>query len=541
MIDNDIQIRVRLSTLVNALIIIGLLVLLYGQYRLDQRLHHQQQMLLSLTQALTPTAKAHDRHAVVIPPKPLPPSDISKPAQTDMASDHQKQAIQTITPADISITGSAHKPDNTGKTIIVAPPLRKVVTTPSSNQPVINKTGTKQNESPQQTSDQELANMIVQQTSAGKIPSIHDKPSSQDILPLLQRQLRHCRQLLNQYALTSGKNGNAYDCYTRILAQHPTQKDALQGIKDIETAYQQLIKKYLHRNNQRKVARYARKLLHVNPNSLFAQKYLKPISNTVSAPTSVPSGSTDTNTDAKADSIIHTSQSTDKPTATEQIPNMDNEMIAIKPGCVNNGDKEICVSQPFFIQKYEVTQQQWQLIMEENPARFVHCGAQCPIENVSWFEVQDFIRKLNKKTGYKYRLPTEAEWEYAARAGSSLKYGFADTADELYRYANYCDQQCQAQWADPAHNDGASITRAVGSYQPNAWGLYDMLGNVWEWTADHYQVDKDTAIQDSVDEQYSYRGCSWGDSAQICFIASRAGVKPDFKVSGLGFRLVRDQ
>ena len=125
------------------------------------------------------------------------------------------------------------------------------------------------------------------------------------------------------------------------------------------------------------------------------------------------------------------------------------------------------ISQAFYLGKYEVTQAQWKDVMGKNPSGFK--GDNRPVEEVSWEDVQEFIRRLNaREQGVTYRLPTEAEWEYAARAGSTTAYSFGDDTLQLGEYAWY--------WENA---DGT--THPVGQLKPNAWGLYDMHGNVWEW------------------------------------------------------------
>jgi formylglycine-generating enzyme required for sulfatase activity len=155
------------------------------------------------------------------------------------------------------------------------------------------------------------------------------------------------------------------------------------------------------------------------------------------------------------------------------------EMVYIPPGEFmmgsENGDKDerpvhrVTISQAFYIGRYEVTQAQWQAAMGDNPSHFKDCGGNCPVERVSWKDAQNFINKLNESNdGFRYRLPTEAEWEYACRAGTTGDY--AGTLSEMAWYGK---------------NSG-SKTHAVGGKQPNAWGLADMHGNVWEWCQDWY-------------------------------------------------------
>ena len=125
---------------------------------------------------------------------------------------------------------------------------------------------------------------------------------------------------------------------------------------------------------------------------------------------------------------------------------------------------------PFYISAHEITQAQWTAVMGNNPSKFR--DPRRPVEQVSWLDAQAFVQELNRREGTnRYRLPTEAEWEYAARAGSTTRYSFGDDAALLDRYA----------WFGGAPGSG---TRAVGRKDPNAWGLYDVHGNVWEWVQD---------------------------------------------------------
>ena len=144
----------------------------------------------------------------------------------------------------------------------------------------------------------------------------------------------------------------------------------------------------------------------------------------------------------------------------------------------DDGEKprhSVTISKPYYLGKYEVTQAQWEAVMGSNPS--AHKGANHPVEQVRWDDVQEFIKKLNAKEGHnRYRLPTEAEWEYAARAGSATVYSFGDDESQLGNYAWY-----------PGNSD--EKTHPVGQKQPNAWGLFDMYGNVLEWVHDWYGRD----------------------------------------------------
>lgn len=188
------------------------------------------------------------------------------------------------------------------------------------------------------------------------------------------------------------------------------------------------------------------------------------------------------------------------------------------------------ISQAFYLGITEVTQTQWVSVMFNNPSSFNNCD-NCPVENVSWEDVQVFINKLNERGDGKYRLPTEAEWEYAARAGSITKYSFGDAEGSLDSYA----------WYDA--NSG-SKTHEVGTKRPNDWGLYDMHGNVWEWVQDWYGEYPNGIIVDpkgaTSGADRVLRGGSWGNHTAILRSASRNSYAPSIRDQFLGFRIVRE-
>ena len=181
----------------------------------------------------------------------------------------------------------------------------------------------------------------------------------------------------------------------------------------------------------------------------------------------------------------------------------------------------------FSIGKYEVTQEEWQAVMGDNPSSFK--GSKRPVERVSWNDCQEFIRKLNTMTGKHFRLPTEAEWEYAARGGNkSIGYKYAGS-DNLDRVA----------WYD---KNSGSKTHDVGQKSPNELGLYDMSGNVWEWCADWYgSYSSNSQTNPSGSSSGSRRvdrGGSWGFGAGRCRVSYRGSYAPGLSdSSGLGLRL----
>ncbi len=189
------------------------------------------------------------------------------------------------------------------------------------------------------------------------------------------------------------------------------------------------------------------------------------------------------------------------------------------------------ITRPFYLGKYLVTQEQWEAVMGNNPSALK--GATNPVEQVSWEDCRGFVEKLNAKVGGgKFSLPTEAQWEYACRAGSTSRFCFGDDESGLGEYAWYV-----------GHSD--SKTHAVGEKKPNAWGLYDMYGNAWEWCADWYDggyyagspTDNPTGPPEDVFRVA--RGGGWNDAAGCCRSAFRGMFPPGHGVRTLGFRIAR--
>jgi len=188
--------------------------------------------------------------------------------------------------------------------------------------------------------------------------------------------------------------------------------------------------------------------------------------------------------------------------------------------------------QSFAIGKYEVTQEQWFAVMGNNPSS--NKGRTLPVEQVSWDDSQQFIAKLNQRTGQKYRLPSEAEWEYAARAGTTTEWNHGNDESKLGDYAWY------------SQNSGGK-TQVVGQKLPNAFGLFDMHGNVWEWTQDCWHENYTGAPKDgsawitACNGNYRViRGGTWYYKAAILRSANRNQSGPVVRNYITGFRLVRD-
>lgn len=215
------------------------------------------------------------------------------------------------------------------------------------------------------------------------------------------------------------------------------------------------------------------------------------------------------------------------------------EFVLIRPGSFlmgsdKGGDDEkpahkVTFSKPFYIGKCEVTQEQWQMVTGVNPSTFP--GAKNPVEQVSWKDCQAFIEKLNNKvSGREFSLPTEAQWEYACRAGSITDFCCGDADGDLGEYA----------WI--IGNSG-NTTHPVGQKKPNAWGLHDMHGNVWEWCQDAYHGSYEGAPADGsawilAGSDRICRGGCWSRGPSGCRSSLRFFFTQDNRCNYLGFRLV---
>ncbi|MEO5327037.1 MAG: formylglycine-generating enzyme family protein [Magnetococcus sp. THC-1_WYH] len=226
----------------------------------------------------------------------------------------------------------------------------------------------------------------------------------------------------------------------------------------------------------------------------------------------------------------------------------------------NENLHEVALTRPFYLQDTPVTQRQWEAVMGENPSYFKGGGPECPVEQVSWNDCQEFISRLNAREGGSlYRLPTEAEWEYACRAGSDtavyngplIVFGRnnAPGLDEIAWYGGNSGVVYpggfESRWSEMQYPASHSGTHPVRQKAPNAWGLYDMLGNVWEWCQDWYdgKYYANSPRNDPKGPQTGSnrvnRGGSWNLSPAFVRSAIRFSFDPGLRYGILGFRLSR--
>jgi formylglycine-generating enzyme required for sulfatase activity len=254
-----------------------------------------------------------------------------------------------------------------------------------------------------------------------------------------------------------------------------------------------------------------------------------------------------------------------KPPASWREPATGMEFVFIPPGRFlmgsGPGDPErqsydvqhpVEISRGFYLGKYEVTQGEWVKLMHRNPSQFPGCGPRCPIETVSYDDIQQFIARLAERSHARFRLPTEAEWEYACRAGTRTPYSTG--ASLSTEQANFDGRE--GEHGDPKKFRGTPV--AVGSFPPNPWGLYDMHGNVWEWCEDWFADYPAGPARDPEGPAKAFakpvwdarggdwvykrviRGGSWYYDADSARCALRYTHAPADKGFSLGFRLVRE-
>jgi formylglycine-generating enzyme required for sulfatase activity len=190
------------------------------------------------------------------------------------------------------------------------------------------------------------------------------------------------------------------------------------------------------------------------------------------------------------------------------------------------------ITKPFYLGKHPLTQEQWEAVMGNNPNAYRM--PKHPVEQVSWHDCRQFLDKLNRRGNPvgKFQMPSEAQWEYACRAGSTTSYCFGDDESKLGQYAWY-----------GAHFEAPPVTHPVGSKKPNAWGLYDMHGHVLEWCADWYDAGyyarspTEDPTGPAAGSSRVARGGAWRSAASFCRSASRKDREPTDRFRGLGFRV----
>ena len=378
------------------------------------------------------------------------------------------------------------------------------------------------------------------------MPTISDV--GQQIAQLLEQGEAH----FERQRYTTPEDSNAFAVYRDVLKLDPNNELALQRIQQMLDFYQSQAARAEQQGNRQKALQYYQRYLTIAPND---EAIWDKVAELEAPPTPVPATPRPTATPARTP----TPRSTATPPpvlapVTDQEwrdPSTGMEFVWIPGGCFQMGspaneegrdDDEgpvhrVCLD-GFWMGKYEVTQAEWQTVMGNEPAYFNRSNrgkdsGRYPVEQVSWGDVQEFIQQLNSRSSVTFRLPSEAEWEYACRAGSQATYSFGNDSSRLGEYAWYT-------------TNSRGTTHPVGQLKPNAFGLYDMHGNVWEWCEDPWHKNYQGAPTDgsiwSEDGNVNLRvlrGGSWVDRPQFLRCAYRDWRRRVNKYNFRGVRLVR--
>ncbi|MEN8220784.1 MAG: SUMF1/EgtB/PvdO family nonheme iron enzyme [Pseudomonadota bacterium] len=344
----------------------------------------------------------------------------------------------------------------------------------------------------------------------------------------ISKLLRSCEGHFNANRLTTGRGGTALDCYSEVLKKERTNAEALSGLNKIEARYVAWIERALSRNEPERAKQYMASLRLVNPESLKLRDFEEQME------TSIQPGK------VFQDRLKDGSKGP--------------QMVWIAAGTFKMGDiqgggdsdekpvHKVSITRDFAMGRYEVTFAEYDKFAKatgrEKPSDRGWGRGNRPVINVSWHDATAYAKWLSKQTGKKYRLPTEAEWEYAARAGTETKYWWGNKIGS--NKAN-CDG-CGSRWDDKQ-------TAPVGSFEANPFGIYDTVGNVWEWTQDIYSSDIYSSYSDdriyidptgpSTGSLRVIRGGCWVYPASSCRAAYRLNFPPGYRYCILGFRLLR--
>ncbi len=380
-------------------------------------------------------------------------------------------------------------------------------------------------------------------------PEPPESASSQPIVtepvapkPQVVALLNTCAVHLQANRLMKGRGGNAVACYEDVLQQDPTNSAALEGLDRVAKRYVTLVEKTLKQGQRDKAQVYLQRLEQVNPEhpqlaalqtALQGAVVPSPFSPSVSQPAPA-SGSTPKPGQVFRDTL---SDGTRGPEIVV-IP-AGSFMMGSPAGEKGRSDDErqhrVPIKQAFAMGKYEVTFAEYDRFAEatgrEKPEDWGWGRGQRPVINVDWHDAVAYAEWLSQETGQHYRLPTEAEWEYAARAGTQTVYWWGD--DIGHNKANCWG--CGSQW-------DSKQTAPVGSFKANPWGLYDTVGNVREWTCSVYEGNYSGTEQNCARDAGSirvFRGGSWRNSPRFVRAALRLHFAPAGRGNDLGFRLVR--
>jgi len=341
-------------------------------------------------------------------------------------------------------------------------------------------------------------------------------------------------------------DGTALDCYSEVLKKDPNNAEALDGLEQIEAKYLTWIKGALADGNKQKALQYLAPLRKVNPDSPKLRSY-EDLLKSESVETLKPCHQLLAGT-VFQDRLENGSLGPKM----LWIPAGEFKMGDIQGGGGSDEKPVHSVSiKAFAMGQYEVTFAEYDRFAEatgeKKPDDEGWGRGNRPVINVSWHDAVAYAQWLTRQTGKQYRLPTEAQWEYAARAGTETARYWGNSPDEACRYANVYDQTSKKEnsdflWKNHNCTDGYVNTAPVGQFEPNAFGLFDMLGNIWEWTCSRYEgkySGKEMRCKKpSKNRSFTLRGGDWKAEPQWVRSAHRNGRASTDRNDDVGFRLI---
>ncbi len=367
----------------------------------------------------------------------------------------------------------------------------------------------------------------------------------------IAQSLRECEVHFKANRLTSGKGTTALACYQALLEIDNNNADALAGLKQIETRYIEWIKQALNKKQKSKAKQYLARLHQVNPNAPTTLDELEEWLKSPPPPASPPQKELSpqktvlqVKTIPPPPPICNSAGQTFQDRLQEG--RLGPKMVCIPAGQFQIGDiqgsgysneqpvHEVSIN-AFAMGRYEITFAEYddfvQITGQRKPKDKGWGRDNRPVIWVSWQDAVAYTEWLTEQTGRHYRLPTEAEWEYAARAGTKTEYWWGNEIGS---------NQCVC--ADSGSSWSDEQTAPVGSFAPNPFGLYDTVGNVWEWTCSSYESGYSGAEQHCVDKKIQgerqLRGGSWFFNPKLCRVAMRNRSLPDKRYNNVGFRVV---
>lgn len=368
--------------------------------------------------------------------------------------------------------------------------------------------------------------------------------------------LKICDGLLGANVLRCPESQNAVICYQNVLKEHPKNSEALFGLSQVEKKYGGLGESALKQGQEWKAVKYINSILQINPNSKIAVQLEKKVKERRAKEQAKK---------AEKGMPQETSHLASSPQSEKSYtdPTTGMEFVWVPEGCFQMGNnfddcdempvQEVCVD-GFWLGKYEVTNAQYRRYKSEHKSMKSKKDANSldgdhqPVVYVSWEYATEYGRWLSGKGSGTFRLPTEAEWEYVARARTQTRRYWGDGTNEACRYSNVYNPTTQSEFGLEGVTfpceDGYKASAPVGKFRANRFGLHDMLGNVSEWTCSEYYEEYDgkekgCASPDSEFPDRVYRGGSWFDDPDLVRSADRDYIDTSADDAGLGFRLLR--